>query len=175
MIVGILSDTHGRADAAAAAVRLLADAGAEHLIHCGDVGDDAASARAVLDAMAGHRATFVFGNNDVDRDGLARYAADLGVTCGRDLVTLDLDGRVAVVTHGDDEDAVDRVLAEQSADYLFVGHSHAALDRRDLRVRTINPGALYRATVKTVAVLDTAADTVRFVTVPVPGGRRTGR
>ena len=168
MIVGLLSDTHGRADAATVAVRMLLAEAAEQLVHCGDVGDGPRG-RAVLDALAGHRATFVFGNNDDDRPrgDLARYAADVGVACGAHDARLDFDGKLAVVTHGDDEGLVRRVRAEQAVDYLFVGHTHVPLDRRDRRVRIVNPGALYRAAVKTVAVLDTVADTVRFLTVDV--------
>ena len=166
MIVGLLSDTHGRADAAAAGVAVLLAAGAEHLVHCGDVGDGDRG-RAVLDAMAGHPATFVFGNNDVDERLLARYAHEIGVACGAHHAVLDLAGRRAVVTHGDDVKVVRQTIAGQTADYLFVGHTHVPLDRRDGRVRTVNPGALYRATVKTVAVLDTEAETVRFLTVDV--------
>ena len=40
MIIGILSDTHDRADTAAAAIRILRDHGAEFFIHCGDVGSE---------------------------------------------------------------------------------------------------------------------------------------
>ena len=168
MIVGLLSDTHGRADAAAAAVRLLVDRGAERLIHCGDVGDGARG-RAVLDAMAGDvPALFVFGNNDYDERELARYAGDLGIVCLGHLGTVELGDRHAAVTHGDDAKQVRRAVADPKTDYLFVGHTHVPLDRREGRVRTVNPGALYRATTKTVAVLDTARDTVEFVTVTVP-------
>jgi hypothetical protein len=34
-------------------------------------------------------------------------------------------------------------------------------------VRTINPGALYRASVKSVAVLDTETDELRFLPVSI--------
>lgn len=167
MIVGLLSDTHGRVDAAAAAVRVLLDRGAEQLIHCGDVGDGA-KGRAVLDTMAGHPALFVFGNNDCDEPELARHAGDLGIACGHRHGRLDLGGRAAVVTHGDDAKLVRQVLAGQAVDYLFVGHTHVSTDRRQGRVRVVNPGALYRAAVRTVAVLDTQADTVEFVPATVP-------
>jgi putative phosphoesterase len=167
VIVGILSDTHGRADAATAAVRVLVERGAEQLIHCGDVGDGA-EGRAVLDAMAGHNAAFVFGNNDYDERELARYAGDLGIFCLSRGGAFDFDGKRAEVTHGDDLKYVRRILAAQKVDYLFVGHTHVPLDRLDGRVRTINPGAQYRATTKTVALLDTVADTVEFLTVTVP-------
>ena len=160
VIVGILSDTHGKADMARAAVALLLSRGAEYLIHCGDVGGTD-----VLDHLAGHPAMFVFGNNDWDRTELQRYAQTIGVACGEDHGKLTLGGKLAVITHGDDNAFLSRVLREQQVDYLFLGHSHHTMDRRQGRVRIINPGALYRATTKTVAVLDTETDSLQFLTV----------
>ena len=166
MIVGLLSDTHGRAEIAVAAVRLLVAAGAEQLVHCGDVGDGDRDGTAVLDAMAGGPpAVFVFGNNDDERKRLARHAKAVGVRCGDDHADVLLDGKLAVVTHGDDGKFVRKQLERQAADYLFVGHSHQRVEYRQGRVRVVNPGALHRATIKTVAVLDTATDAVRFLTV----------
>src|SRR5688500_14733276 len=40
VLLGILSDTHSRGEAASAAVSLLRTAGAAYLIHCGDVGSE---------------------------------------------------------------------------------------------------------------------------------------
>src|SRR5438128_1878484 len=79
MRLGILSDTHGKLDATIAAVRTLRDAGAEFYIHCGDVGGEA-----ILDQLAGLPSAFVFGNNDYDRQDLARYAASIDVRCLRE-------------------------------------------------------------------------------------------
>jgi putative phosphoesterase len=166
VIVGLLSDTHGQVAAAAAGVRLLLAHGAEHLVHCGDVGDGA-DGRAVLDAMAGTPAVFVYGNNDFDEDDLARHADHLGIVCGGHRAELTLAGRRAVVTHGDDVKVVRKARADAGVDYVFVGHTHVQVDRRDGRVRTINPGALYRASVKSVAVLDTETDELRFLPVSI--------
>jgi putative phosphoesterase len=164
MIVGILSDTHGRADMAHAAVRLLLDNGAEYLVHCGDVGGTD-----VLDALAGHPAMFVFGNNDLDRQELATYAKTIGIACGGTCGKLAFAGKPAVVTHGDDSKLLEKLQREQQIDYLFLGHTHQKLDRRVGKVRIINSGALYRAATKTVALLDTAADSLRFIKVPDRG------
>jgi putative phosphoesterase len=164
VIVGILSDTHGKAEIAAAAVKLLVSRGCEYLIHCGDVGG-----QRVLDALAGHRAMFVFGNNDWDRAELSRYAKDLGIACGDDHGKLTLGGKLAVVTHGDDNRFVHRVLTDQIVDYLFLGHSHVPMDRRQGRVRVINPGALHRAAEKTVALLNTETDALEFLVVSLAG------
>jgi putative phosphoesterase len=160
MIVGILSDTHGRADMAHLAVDKLLENKAEYLIHCGDVGG-----QDVLDALAGHPSMFVFGNNDYDSDELIKYAKILGIACGGTHGKLAFAGKRAAVTHGDDGRLVRRLIQEQQIDYLFLGHTHEKLDRREGKVRIINPGALYRATVKTVAVLDTQSDELKFLNI----------
>jgi putative phosphoesterase len=162
VIIGILGDTHDRADATAAGVRALRGHGAEFFIHTGDVGSEQ-----VLDQLVGLPGVFVWGNNDWDRLPLARYAQGLGLTCGGDLYQLTLDGKEIAVTHGDDSQAVRQALESQSLDYLFTGHTHLPHDRRSGRTRWINPGALYRARPKTVAALDLATDRLTLLTVTV--------
>lgn len=160
MVIGILSDTHDRADAMAAAVRRLTANGAEFLIHCGDVG-----APSMLDYLAGTPSAFVWGNNDFDRRELERYAKHLGVTCYGNLGDFELAGKRFALLHGDDERAKQRLLAEQCHDYLLQGHTHVPLDQRVGKVRCINPGALHRAKEKTVALLDTEKDLLTFLTL----------
>jgi putative phosphoesterase len=164
MIVGLLSDTHDRLAPMLAAMNLLQQAGAEFFIHCGDVGSEQ-----IFDQLAGTKSVFVWGNNDWDRKDLGRYAQSLDIQNGETFVELQLDNKLAAVTHGDDAKIVRRVLDEQRHDYLFVGHSHIKVDRRVGKVRLINPGALHRANPKSVAVLDTTTDIVRFITVSGSG------
>jgi len=59
MIVGIMSDSHGDANATARAVSVLESHGAQVLFHCGDI-----CAMSVLDELAGRKAHFVWGNCD---------------------------------------------------------------------------------------------------------------
>ena len=162
MILGLLSDTHGRADAAAEAVRVLRAAGAEYFIHCGDVGSES-----VLDHLAGTQAVFVFGNTDWDRRTLERYAESIGVACHGSLAELTLDGKSIAVTHGDEPRLKRLLLERQKFDYLFQGHTHVPQDERVGRTRVVNPGALQRAKVKTVATVDLARDAVEFLAVEV--------
>ncbi len=157
MIIGILGDTHGRDDAMAAGIKLLADAGAQYYLHTGDVGS-----AAVIDHLAGLHAAFVFGNNDWDRADLMRYAQRLGVQCLGNLGELTLDEKRIAIIHGDDYRLKQKILAEQRFDYLLQGHTHIRKDDRIGVTRIINPGALYRANPKTVATLDTATDQLRF-------------
>lgn len=162
MLIGILSDSHGRFDIAKRAVELLRSRGAEYLLHCGDVGDEK-----IIDLLAGGAppAAFVWGNTDHDRDRLAAYAKRQGVLCLDTFGRLELGGKRVAITHGDHLELVRRVTDEQSADYLFVGHTHVMVDRRTNGVRVINPGALYRASVKSCALLRTDTDHLEFLTI----------
>jgi putative phosphoesterase len=162
VILGLLSDTHDRFTAAQAAVQTLRANGAEHLLHAGDVGKEQ-----IIDLLTGGPAAFVWGNNDFDRVSLASYATSLSVDCLGVFGELELDGKKIALTHGDDDKLVRRVLEEQRHDYLITGHTHVRHDRRKGRVRWINPGALHRVGVKTVAILDTSSDVLRSMTIRV--------
>ena len=164
MIIGILSDTHDRAEWMAAGIRALQDAKAEFLIHCGDIGH-----QRCIDLLAGLPCAFVFGNTDFDRAGLARYAASIDVPCYGNFADLQLDGKRFAVIHGDDARLKQRLLAAQEHDYLCQGHTHVPADTRIGRTRLINPGALHRAAAKTVATLDTATDTLKLIDVSPEG------
>lgn len=67
--------------------------------------------------------------------------------------------------HGNDHRLKQRLISSQEHDYLCQGHTHAKEDTRVGRTRLINPGALHRANPKTVALLDSVADTVEFLVV----------
>lgn len=157
MIIGILSDTHDRDAAMAAGLKVLGAAGAEFYVHCGDIGS-----QRCVDLLAGLACAFVFGNTDFDRAALARYAASIDVGCYGNFADLELAGNKVAVTHGDDYRLKQRLLSDQKHDYLLQGHTHVAADDRVGRTRVINPGALHRATRKTVASLDTERDELRF-------------
>ena len=163
MIIGILSDTHDRADAMAAGLRTLQEAGAEYFIHCGDIGS-----QRCIDLLAGTKCAFVFGNCDFDRASLARYAASIDVPCFGNFADLTFDNKRIAVIHGDDFKLKQRLLSAQEHDYMMQGHTHARADERVGKTRLINPGALHRAVPKTVATLDTSTDTLKFLTISVP-------
>jgi uncharacterized protein len=165
VLVGILSDTHDRADMMALAIDLLRARGAQFFIHCGDVGG-----QAVLDHLAGLDAAFIWGNNDWDRLSLQRYAKQLNIRCYGSQADLTLDGKRFAVIHGDDLPLRHRLLEEQQYDYLLQGHTHVKHLGRIGKTLVINPGALHRAREKTVALLDTATDQVEFLVVQSTDG-----
>ena len=167
MQIGILSDSHDHADAMQLAVKTLLANGAEYLIHCGDVG-----APEMLDHLAGTPAAFVWGNNDFDRAEMTRYAERLDITCMGNTGELELGGKLFFVLHGDDDRAKQRALSEQRFDYLLQGHTHVPADQRVGKTRCINPGALFRARQKTVALLNTETEVLRHMSLEPRGSRQ---
>jgi putative phosphoesterase len=157
VILGILSDTHDRANAMTAGLKLLKRQGATFFIHCGDIGDER-----MIDLLAGEPSVFVWGNCDWDRAGLRRYADSIGVDCRGTMADLSLGGKRIAVLHGDEARLKQAVLSSQDYDYILQGHTHVAADERIGRSRLINPGALHRAAVKSVATLDLASDLLTF-------------
>ena len=155
MLIGILSDTHGQAETARLAIALLLERGAEFLIHAGDVGDD------VIELLPSGKSVFVFGNNDFEIAEMRRLAADCDVQCLGHGGVLELAGKTIAVCHGDHPRIINGFLAA-GVGYLLTGHTHARHDRREGRTRCINPGALHRATIKSVATLDLASDQLAF-------------
>jgi len=156
MILGVISDSHGRADRVRRAVALLEEKGATRFIHCGDVGGIE-----VFDEFIGRRLDFVWGNTDVPTQGLLAYLRTVGIQPPAATLDLTIDERSILVFHGH-EPGFRMALQHPRADYILHGHTHAACDERIGRTRIINPGALQRAAIYTVATLDPADDVVCF-------------
>lgn len=163
-ILGVLSDTHGRAETCRRAVALLLAAGADRLIHLGDVGSDAVLEELVTSAPA----SVVFGNCDDERQ-LGAYATDLGLDVQHPLGRLRSHGLDVAWTHGHLPQCVE--TATDSADLLFVGHSHRLADDRVGSARVVNPGALFRAARYTALVADLATRRMAWIDVGRPPTR----
>lgn len=159
MRVGLLSDSHGRAERTERAVDALLAAGADMLIHAGDI-----ETEQVLDCLAGHNAHIVWGNCDWDRAGLERYARDIGIAVHGDAGEVEADGVRIAFTHGHLPAALRTAMAS-GAPYLVHGHTHERRDEVVDGVRIINPGALHRARPFTVAVLAPKSGELRTIEV----------
>jgi hypothetical protein len=165
MQLGIVSDTHDNVAAVERAVAAFEERGVETAVHCGDV-----IAPPVLPFFEGLELHGVLGNNDGELDGLeAGYRAlGNGSTLHGRRAFLTFDGADVAVLHGEDRDAVEDLAASGEYDYVCYGHHHER-DRRAVGETTVlNPGAHFPtvpAAHRTVAVVDTAADEVEFVSV----------
>ena len=149
MKIGVLSDTHGRVEATRAAIRLLRERGVELILHCGDI-DSPATVRLFTD-VATH---FTFGNWDLKTTRLRSAMREIGADCCPEFGQLELAGKRIVWLHGHVRGQRERLEVSQHWDFVFYGHSHKAEAHRSGRTLVLNPGALHRASVKTVAVVD---------------------
>ena len=164
MKIGIVSDSHGEAARLERAMGIFAAHGAEAIIHCGDVGGDTCLR---LLAAAEAETYVVAGNMDRRLDELSARAEELGIHFSWEVIEVPLgDGRHLVATHGHDGRVLGELVCDHQFPYVCHGHTHKPRDERTEGIRIINPGALHRAKVPTIAVLDTETDMLEHVLVP---------
>lgn len=160
MLLGILADTHDRWKLTRVAVTLLRDEGAEVLVHCGDL-----STPKILNECALLPCYFTFGNHDADNVPYLRKAASkTGAICLEWGGEFTIAGKRVAVTHGHMRSDVQALLAAKP-DFLLFGHTHQFEDRMEGETRRINPGALHRAELPTVALLDPATGVLRALSI----------
>jgi putative phosphoesterase len=160
MHLGILADTHDELARTQRAVQFLRDAGAEALVHCGDL-----ASPPIVAALSVLPSWFVLGNHDADFvPALAQAADECGSVCLGWGGIIELAGRRFGLAHGHLTADLRRVLADQP-DYLLTGHWHFPSDVMVGSVRRINPGALYRAETYTVALLDLSGGQLQFIEI----------
>ncbi len=151
MRIAVVSDTHGHVGSTTAAVRLLARQKVAAVVHCGDIGSPA-----IVPLFSAWSAHFVFGNVDHNEGELARAIAQARQNCHGRFGKLELAGRKIAVLHSDDRDLFDETVNSAEWDLVCYGHTHVAEQHRVGRTLVLNPGALFRATPHTLAVVDLA-------------------
>jgi putative phosphoesterase len=140
----IVSDSHDRADALAQAVREAKTAGAETVIHCGDLIGAQTAKPALAHGLPVH---LIHGNNLGDTQALHRQSRASGGLLqyhGPD-ARLELGGRKVFVVHYDDYGYAMACTGEWAL--VCCGHSHKAEARRVLGVNgketwLVNPGTV---------------------------------
>ena len=140
------------------AVQIFNELGAQHLIHCGDIGGTG-----VFDELLHCPLTFVWGNCDFYDSGLLAYLKSVKIAepAERPPTVVTLAGKRIAVFHGH-EQGFHRAPESLDVQYIMHGHTHVARDESANGTRIINPGALHRARVKSVASLDLAEDKLTF-------------
>jgi putative phosphoesterase len=166
MKVGILSDTHGNADAAGHLARQLLKRGAKRLFHCGDIGSDA-----VLEELASECAPFaasvfaVLGNVDLPVSRWRFFPVGVGIKLFGRSGEVVLDGKQIAWLHGDDSHLLNELLESGKFDYLFSGHSHRFHDRKVGKTRWLNPGSAGKGNPKTALLLDLDSDEIQLISL----------
>jgi putative phosphoesterase len=118
------------------------------VLHCGDVGS-----REVVRIFSRWPAHFVVGN--VDHEPTLRAAAEeSGATFHGAFGSLELAGVRIALLHGDDARRLSDAV--RSGEYALVCHGHTHVAARKVVGSTVvlNPGALFRATPHTLAIVE---------------------
>lgn len=92
---------------------------------------------------------------------------EVGANCLEREGEIELAGKRIAVTHGDRKSLIDKLLRAEPH-YLLSGHTHIPTDVWKGPVRCINPGALHRAEVWTVAILDLVKDDLHHIAISGP-------
>ena len=142
-------------------MKKFAKSGCEMILHMGDI-----ETHEVLDELAGHPVSLVFGNCDC-LSRLYDYAITLGIDVQDPAGVILIDGKTIAFLHGHDFKKYEEFLNNPSIDIVAHGHSHEKRDEVVKNTRCINPGALHRAPLYTVAILDTETDSLKFLEVDV--------
>jgi putative phosphoesterase len=161
MKIGILSDTHNDPNTTRAALDLFKAAGVTRLLHCGDV-----TTAGIVQLFAGWDVTFVLGNMDLNRQELNAVTRQLNIAPPIMQAELAVDGVPIAMTHG--HRGLNRLINSGKYRYVLHGHTHIRRDEVINGTRVINPGALggRQPETRSIAVLDPAADDLRFIEVP---------
>jgi putative phosphoesterase len=162
MRIGLLSDSHGNTQRLRAAMALLADEGAQALVHCGDIGS-----HECVRALGGVAvpAYLVAGNMDRWHHGLKRES-QAGLTFSPTTVEVPLgDERYLIATHGHRESLLDDLITGGQFPYVVHGHTHCRRNEQFPTCRVICPGSLHHPRnprTPGCALLDAASDSVTF-------------
>ncbi len=160
MRLGILSDNHGHLDPVRKSLEIFDAHKVDALAHCGDIGGIEP-----LEILAGRPLWFVWGNTDHPDPSWRPFLKSMGIPWPDVIPTrFELDGRRFALCHGH-ERAFGTECRSGDSDYILHGHTHVAADHLNGRSRIINPGALHRATRKTIAILDISSEQLEYFTV----------
>jgi putative phosphoesterase len=162
MRIGVVSDTHDRAEVIADAIRLLVEQRVELILHCGDI-ETPETAR-LFKAVPTH---FVFGNWDKDRAKLAAAIKEVGGTHHESFGAIELAGKRVAWVHSHERHQLRQLEHSDFFDYLFYGHTHVREQHRTGKTLVANPGALFRANPKTCIVLDVVSGEIKPIIVPM--------
>lgn len=163
MRIGVVSDTHGHTANTLQAVAQLAEQNVDIVLHCGDIGSPG-----IVPLFTGRPTHFVRGNVDHDESGLRWIISEEGQTFHGRFARIDLEGKLIAVAHGDDPDLLEGAINSGEYDLVCTGHTHQRDLRQVGRTIVLNPGALYRSSRKSFAVVDWPSGTVEFVELREP-------
>ena len=160
MLIGVLSDSHGHVDLTLNAIRLLEIMNVSHVIHCGDIGSPE-----IIGLFATWPTTFVLGNIDTNEDDLRGAIEAANQFGGNRFWSMTLADRRIAVLHGDDSDLLQQTIASAEWDLICHGHTHQLRQTKMGGTLVLNPGAIYRASPPTIALVELKSMAIQFIAI----------
>lgn len=152
MRLGIISDTHGQVELTRPAIRMFESLEIDAVLHCGDIGS-----MAVVELFAAWPAHFVFGNCDEDTAAFARAIEKAGQSCHGLFGDLEFDGVPVALLHSHERRRFRHAIDGGQYRLVCYGHTHVAAIDRHGETLVLNPGAIYRASPHSIAVVELPA------------------
>jgi putative phosphoesterase len=134
MRIGIVSDTHNHLRNVARIVEIFTEARVENVVHTGDITQPKtlrALGRLAVPLLG------VYGNNDLEREGLALACADTGARFSDGPLELVWAERRIIVVHDPLDLPAER---RRGSDVLLHGHDHLPVCERRDGLLVVNPG-----------------------------------
>jgi len=159
VVLGVVSDTHDSYEAAEKVSKVLAERGAEYLVHLGDFISPPVFRR-VFASWKG-RGFAVAGNNDGEVELLLKAASDLGIVLRTYPYAIALGGRRIFLMHGfggaeETREVAEAIARGGSFDLVLYGHTHIARAESVGGKLVLNPGEAcgYLTGRRTAALVD---------------------
>ncbi|MEK6943609.1 MAG: metallophosphoesterase [Nanoarchaeota archaeon] len=159
-MIGIISDTHENEQAMKKAVEAFKERNVEFVVHCGDI-----ISPPMLEYFKELKMKFVLGNNDGEVAGLNIKAKEFGFEPVTEEKEFEYKGKLFYVYHGTIRGKLETAIKSNKYDYVLTGHTHLKRDEKAGKTRIINPGALFRITPYTIALLDIENDKLEYVII----------
>ncbi|GAB4143715.1 MAG: MJ0936 family phosphodiesterase [Planctomycetaceae bacterium] len=161
MQIAVVSDTHGHLEFTREATRILDELKIEAVIHCGDIGSIS-----VVSLFGNWPTHFVFGN--VDTHNMSQLQAAIesaGQTCHGRFGQLTLAEQRIAFLHSDDHRLFQQTIASGEWDLVCYGHTHVTESHFVNQTLVMNPGALYRASPRSFALVDLPSREITTITL----------
>lgn len=138
MLIGIISDIHDNVVNLLKAVKIFNERKVDLVIHCGDwVSPSTPNFCKELKC----KIVSIFGNNEGDKYLFLTNKEKWNIDFHDKLVELELDGRKAVVYHGETKPILEALISSQKYDVVFSGHTHTAVVETKGKTLHVNPGS----------------------------------
>ncbi len=162
MLIGLMSDSHDNFRGVRKSLNEFSKRGIKLVLHAGDM---IGSGNCYVFEGCGMDVKLVYGNNDGDREGLAKEFRRVGGEYLGDFGEIEADGLKIAMLHGTEDSLVKAVVASGLYDVVVRGHNHRAEATRHDKTLLINPGEVWGQLtgLSSIAVLDTSNMNVEII------------